>query len=490
MNQEPPTPGAFGRKVGSSVRWSIVDQVVQQLVRLIIVILLTRLTSPDAYGLIGMAFLFTGLATFIGDLGLGTAVVQRKELRREHMDAAWTASLLAGTGLLGLTALLAGPAAGFFDQPGLAPVLVVVGLNFPLRGPMGVVRDRLRRDLTFRAITMVNVSAVALAGVVAVPMALAGFGVWALVCYSVLESALIAAGMSLALVGTGHPHPRLRIDRAAFADIRSFGLAVMGTRLLTYVQMNADNLLVGKYLGSVALGYYGLAYRLMLYPIQRVGDVASNVALPVFAKLVDSPNRLTDAFRGSVAAICFVSLPFAVATVTTAPILVPMVLGPQWAAAVLCLQILALNAPRLAVVRLTGSLFQAVGRPQWELVISAVAVPAYVLGFALGLEHGILGVAVAYTLVGHVATVPHLWLLWRTPLRRPGVMLLGLWPLPLQSVALAVAVLAAGRFTVGAGQGWQAALMVLSGAVVWALMAMSTSRSLLSEMRTLLSLRG
>lgn len=492
MTDQPPAevPGAFGRRVGSSVRWSLVDQVVQQLIRLGIVVLLTRFTSPDAYGLIGMAFLFTGLATFIGDLGLGTAVVQRAQLRREHLDTAWTASLLAGTVLFALTVLLARPAADFFDQPGLAAVLMVVALNFPLRGPMGVVRDRLRRDLTFRSIALVNVISVTVSGVVAVIMAVSGYGVWALVSYSVLESALIAAGMSLALVREGHHHPRPRIHRGAFADIGSFGAAVMGAKLLTYIQMNADNLLVGKFLGSAALGYYGLAYRLMLYPIQRVGDVTSNVTLPVFSRLVDAPGRLTRAFGSSTAAICFVSFPFAAATVTSAPILVPAVLGEQWAPATLCLQVLTLNAPRLALVRLTGSLFQAIGRPHWEFAISMIAVPLYVVGFVIGLRYGIVGVAIGYTLVGHLVALPHLVLLWRTPLVRPGRILIGLWPLVVQSVALAATVLLVARLTAGEALGLRAVLVVGAGALVWGLVALTTSRQLLGEARSLLVARG
>lgn len=492
MTEEPPAeaPGSFGRRVGSSVRWSLIDQVVQQLIRLGIVVLLTRFTSPDAYGLIGMAFLFTGLATFIGDLGLGTAVVQRRDLRREHVDTAWTASLLAGTALFALTVALARPAADFFDQPGLALVLAIVALNFPLRGPMGVVRDRLRRDLTFRSIALVNIVAVSISGIVSVALAVGGLGVWALVCYSVLESALIALGMSWALVRSGHHHPRLRLRRDAFSDIGSFGAAVMGAKLLTYIQMNADNLLVGKFLGSAALGYYGLAYRLMLYPIQRVGDVASNVTLPVFSRLVSRPAQLTRAFRSSTAAICFVSFPFAAATVTSAPILVPTVLGQQWAPAVLCLQILTLNAPRLALVRLTGSLFQAIGRPQWELVVSVVAVPLYVLGFALGLRYGIVGVAIGYTVVGYAVALPHVLLLWRTPLERPGRVIAGLWPLVVQSLALAATVLLVTRLTAPLDQGLRALLIVVTGAAVWGVVALSTSRPMLREARTLLVSRA
>src|SRR5207244_4581775 len=121
----------------------------------------------------------------------------------------------------------------------------------------------------------------------AIAMAAAGHGVWALVAYSIGEAAvgLVMAAAYAYRLGLWRPH--ICFDRAAAREMVGFGASVSATRLFIYGRQNLDNLLIGRYLGATTLGLYNLAYRTMLYPVQRVSDVISGVAFPAFATIQD-----------------------------------------------------------------------------------------------------------------------------------------------------------------------------------------------------------
>lgn len=399
-------PPSLGDRVASSARWAFLDQAFQQVVRIGLTVALTRLASPRDFGLIGLAFLVTALSSFITDLGLGPALVQRREVTEAHIRTAVSTTALVGVLLAIVTIAAAHPVAAFFDEPRLAAVLVVLSANFPLRGLLGVPRDLLRRDLRFRDYAVQSAIGVAVGGTLGVTLGALGAGVWALVAYSVGESVAGCIACAVLAVRAGVLPLRPGFDRQAFRDLFSFGAAVSGVKLLYYAEINLDNLLVGKFLGARALGLYGLAYRIMLYPIQKVADVIGEIALPTFSLIQTQPARMGAAYVRAIRTICLVCFPVSIGVAATAPLLVPVVFGAKWVPAVTVVEILAVNGPRLALNRLCGSVYQAVGHPSWDLAMSLAGVAAYGIAFAIGIHYGILGMAIAYTIAGHLMLPP------------------------------------------------------------------------------------
>jgi PST family polysaccharide transporter len=264
---------------------------------------------------------------------------------------------------------------------------------------------------------------------------------------------------------------------------------VTGFKLLYYVQISIDNLIVGRVLGPEALGYYGLAYRLMLYPIQRVGDVLANVALPAFATLQDDRARLRIAFRRGMSTISLVCFPLSMMIMVSAPLLIPVALGQKWAPSIATVQILALNGPRIALNRLNGSVFQAVGRPAWDMWLALLALCAYVVAFTIGVRHGITGMAIAYTVAGYLTT-PAAQIMVGRALRTSSLGTLGgLTPLLIPTVAMVVAGEGTRRLVEGHGPTWIQLIAVVSACgVTYLALVLATARSLLSEFTA--ALRG
>lgn len=418
-----PVPGAGGRSglagsVASGVRLSVAHQVFEQVVRLGLTVVLARLIAPEDFGLMSMAFVVTYLAILLSDLGVGAALIQRADVSRKHIETAFTASSLFGLVLTVLVAAGAGPIGAFFGEPRLPPIVVVLSLTFLFKGVQGAPRDLLRRHMLFVPYTLTAAVALLVGAVVGVVVGALGYGVWALVAYSIVESALGMAFSLFAAVRAGVWHPSLGFDRRAARELAGFTGFMMGARVLTYGQATADNILVGRFLGAAALGFYGLAYRIMLYPIQKIADVVGHVALPAFSSVQHDAGTLRRAFLRGQQSIALVCMPLSIGVVLVAPEAVRVLFGNEWSPATESVQILALAGPFIAIVRLNTTVYQATGRPAWAFWMLVASTLLNVIGFAIGVRYGIEGVSVGFTVTAVAMFLPHFVLVSRT-LRLP-----------------------------------------------------------------------
>lgn len=395
-------PVQVGRaRVVVGLRWGMLDVLVQQVERFAITVVLTRLVPPSEFGVLGMALVFTQLAALVADAGFGPALVQRDDIDRDHVRTATTLSLVVGSLLTVVTMAFAPLVARFYDEPRLTAVLLALAPVYVLRSIGSVPKELLRRRQDFRWYALTNGAALALAGVVGIAAAASGAGVGALVASTLVESCLGPLLVATCAWRVTSWRPALGCSRAALRDIGRFGASVTGTRIAHYGATNVDNLIVGKVLGATALGLYNLAYRLMLFPILRVADVVANVTMPALARERNDPSALVASFRSALVAVSAVCTPVSVWTAAAAPALVPAVFGDRWLAAVPVVQVLALNGARLAIARLDGAAYEAIGRPHIDFFMVAATFVAYVAAFLIGVRWGIVGVAWGYTVAGY-----------------------------------------------------------------------------------------
>jgi len=430
--------------VASGVRWGTFDRTVQTVLRLATTVLLARLVAPEDFGLIAIALVVVNLAALVSGLGLGPALVQRTDLRAEHVGVAFTLSAGFGALLAALTASSAIPAAAFFDQPSLRRVLPVLAVIFLFKGVELTPNDMLVREMRFRSYYLTSTIAVTVASAVGVILAVAGWGIWALVSLSLVEAALAAMLAWVVAIRAGVWSPSVSMDRGALRDLLPYSSYVTVSLLVGYGQSNADNLLIGKILGTRPLGYYNLAYRAFLLPLQRFGEVISDSVFPALAAVKDDLPRLRAGFLRSTQYVALVFFPLTIGMAITAPQAVPVAFGRQWIPAVQTLQVLALTGPLVSMSRLKGPLFMAIGRPNWDFWLNVLGVALYVPAFLVGIQHGILGVAISYAVASAIEAPVVVLVIGRGIGTGPGAVLR-----PLAPVAAATAVMAAG--SAGAG---------------------------------------
>ena len=477
--------------VAEGVRWGALNQAIQQATRLGVQVVLTRLLAPESFGLVALAFVVVNFGSLLTGLGFSQALIQRRELRRDLIDAVFVGSGLLGAALAIAVAVAAPALSAMLGDPALTPVLRALSIVFLFQGIEGVPNTMLRRRLLFRSYVMSSTIAAVIGGAVGIGMGIAGAGVWALVGFALTESIVATSLAWVFAVRAGVWRPHLTVDVRPLRGVLAYSGAVTGNRLLFYGSRNVDNLIVGRVLGASALGVYGLAYRVMLFPIQRVTDVIGSVTLPTFAAMQDDRARTAAAYLRAVRYLAAVVVPVTVGVAVTAHHLVPVVFGPQWAGAVEPLRILALSGPAIALVRLTGNLWEATGRAGLTLAMGAVALAVLIPGFVLGVRYGVMGVAIAYTLTVYASMAPAALALKKTsgiPLLRQ---LRAVAPVLVAALALAGAAVAADALLpVGTGRLTSLGAMVLAGAIAYGATLHLFARGFLAEAVGLLRLRG
>jgi O-antigen/teichoic acid export membrane protein len=231
-----------------------------------------------------------------------------------------------------------------------------------------------------------------------------GYGVWSLVG-QVLVVNLVTGIAFIAFAGF---RPRARMSMDAIRLAARFGAGLTGFNVLNYFSRNADYFLIGRFLGPEALGFYTLAYRLMLFPAQNITSVASRVLFPALSMRLEDLADLRARYMHATWLIATTAFPIAAGLGATAPTLVPVVFGPRWESAVPILGILSIVAMIQSVGSPVGSIYMATGRTglllRWGLLSSAVVVT----GFAVGLSWGAPGVAISYLVTSCLLIYPSL----------------------------------------------------------------------------------
>ncbi|HVH69046.1 MAG TPA: oligosaccharide flippase family protein [Gemmatimonadales bacterium] len=387
--------------------WIGGGKVVYAGLRILVLALLARLLSPANFGVIGAALVVVGFSAIFSQLGLAPAIIQRPLLERRHLEAAFSASVLLGV-LLGITLWLAAPlAARFFHIPAVAPVLRVLAWIFPLDGLSAIAESQVQRELRFRWLATMEVSTFLVGyGLIGVGLAFLGAGVWALVAGQMAQTTLY----TLILIVTRPPVLRLVPDRAAFVELMYYGGGFTASKVANYFALQADNLVVGRWLGAAALGFYGRAYELMAGAPALLGEAVDRVLFPAMASIQQEAQRMAEAYHRGVALMALITLPASAILFVLAPELIRALLGPQWTPVVLPFQILALGMFLRTSYRISDVTARATGavyRRAWRQLVYALCVlTAAWFGKAWGIAGvaaGVLGaLAVNFLLMAHL----------------------------------------------------------------------------------------
>ena len=476
------------RRTLHGIGWSGAQQALQQLLRFVITILLIRLLTPEDFGQIGMIMVFAGIAQLFSELGLGAAVVQRKELRPEHLDSVFWANIVAGAALTGLFAALAGPIADFYGLPQLRVLALVISLNFFIGSFRVVQYSLLLRSMDFRRLALVETAAVLLSGGLAVGLALAGYGIWSLV------GQLLALSFSTAVLLwlTGDWRPSFSFRFRALRELFAFSLNLLGFSLFDYTVTSSSHLLIGKFIGAPALGIYSRADQLMLLPVTQVANVISRVMFPALSAIQDQVERIKQIYLRAIRTISLLTFPLMLGLLVTARPFVLVVLGEQWREVIPLLQVFCLAGVTRSVGTTVGWIYTSRGRTdimmRWGLIAGAVRLIAVIVG----LRWGIFGVAVAWVASGYL-------ILWYPSWAIAGRLINLSFSEMVRNLAgnffcalgMAVTVFLIGRAVPDAWPLWQLlAVQVSAGAVIYILLVTLFRLRSVQELRQLWSERG
>lgn len=357
-------------------------------------VVLARLLTPQDYGMIAMITAVTGFITLFKDLGLSMATVQKARITHEQVSMLFWINVALSAVVMGVVMALAPVIAWFYGEPRLLPLTLVMALGFVFGGLCVQHSALLRREMRFGALALIDILRQVISVVAGIIAALAGAGVWSLV-YMPLAGSLV----NVVAVWIVSPwRPSLPVKHAGVRGMLTFGANLTGFNTLNYLARNADNVIVGKFLGSVQLGLYSKAYGLLMLPLQQITWPVSAVAIPALSRLQNDPEQYRRYYYRAVSAIAFATMPLVALLAALSDEIIRVVLGEQWIGAAIIFKVLAFAAFFQGVVSTSGWMYVSLGQTGRMLKWGLISVPVTVLSFFIGIFWGALGVAISYTI--------------------------------------------------------------------------------------------
>lgn len=386
----------------SGAVWTSASRLLNQTATTIAFLILARLLTPEAFGLVAMAGIFVGVAAAIIDFGFGTWVVQRQPLRPQDKDTAFWATLAASFFMAALFVSLAPVMASLAKAPDLTPVLRGLAVVFPLSGLSVVQAALLTRDFRYRSLAIRSLIGTIVGLGAATAAALAGWGVWSLVLQTVVSATVSTAALWL----VSPWRPSLRFSRDSFRNAIAFGVGVLGVSLLIPIWDQLDTFLVGAILGTTEAGQYAVGRRTVTAFVGVASGTIAAVSLPVMARLKPELSRLRSTYVRltsiCVAAAALVLVPVA----ATGPELVQALFGPTWAIAGRVCQLLAIAQIVGTIGWVDRSVLFALGRTRVEFLLVVLAVATVLVAVPVGASFaGVVGAAVAMV-IRQVLVIP------------------------------------------------------------------------------------
>lgn len=467
------------KKTVSAIKWSSLSQFGTQGIAFIVVAILARLLSPSDYGLIGMATVVIGFMNLFKDLGTCSAIIQKPNPSDVLLTSVFWVNVGFGSFCMFFTAILSPLISLFFHEPRLTIVMQVLSVTFFISSLSIVQYSLLQKKLSFNTIAKVDLSASLVSGTVGISMAISGFGVWSLVFQSISSTLVTTSLLWISL----RWRPQFIFSWLEVKAISSYSLNLIGHTGFNYFVRNADYVLIGRYLGTQELGYYTLAYRLMLYPMRNVSYVIGRVLFPAFSKIQDDNALFRKMFLKISPGIALITFPMFLGIWVVADLLILTVIGKKWFPVVILLRILAPVGLIHTFGSSIASVYQAKGRTdlffRWGVLTGVIMVVSYVIG----LRWGIVGVAWAFLSAALILAYP----LFAIPFRLIGLnfnkFLYAIFrPFACSAIMLTSLVLIKAQLPVHLQSVWGFSIIVSLGIIIYGMATWMLNKEYLLEM--------
>ena len=317
--------------------WVVGSQVGLQVTRALAAIAVARLLTPAEYGLAALALVFASLVLVFSDLALGAALIQRKKLSELDKSTAFWVTVGCSMIFAGLGVALSGPLASLYGDADAQPLIAILSATFVISALGAPQQSLMLRDMDFRRVEVLPMFGAIAGGAAGVALAANGAGAWAIILQYIVTTAVTTV-----LVWVRSPwRPSFSFSLDSLRALWGFSVYMLGHRMLYYLQTNGDRFLIGRFLGTSALGAYAIAFNTILQPASKLGGPLQRVMSPAFCRIQDQPERIAASWARVARVLAALCVPALTGLVVVAPDFVPVVLGSQWDAAIPVIQILA-----------------------------------------------------------------------------------------------------------------------------------------------------
>jgi len=385
-----------------SVKWASFSKFIRLSLQYVTLLVLAYFLAPKDFGLMSTAMIYIGFFNLIKDLGFASAIIRiEKESNTLYSSIFWI-NLFVGIFLSILIFLLSDVIAKYYKINDLRFIIRVLSFSFFFSSLTGLPNSILEKNMRFNILAGIEVIATFLASGTAIILAILEYGVWSLVLQNIVFVSITFCATWLAADFL----PSFSYDKNEIKKVLGFGIHLSGFNILNYLVRNADYFLIGKFLGMQSLGYYSLAYRIMLFPIQNITSVINRVLYPILAKVKDDNTRTQKIYLSVSKSVAFFTFPIMLTFFVVNNNFVTIFLSEKWQPIIPVLYVLVPIGMLQSVYTLAGVLFLIKDKTQLWFYWGIFSAIITLLGFYIGLKWNILGVAIGYLISNLILMFP------------------------------------------------------------------------------------
>ena len=386
-------------KTVKGIGWSALDNAARYGMQFVIGIVLARLLSPDDYGLLGLVGIFTMVCTALVNGGFTTALIRKKNATDNDYNTVFICNLGMSLMLYVVVFLCAPLIVNFFERQELIALVRVSSLGLII-GALGLVqRTRLTKRIDFKTQTKITLVSTVVSGIVGIGMAIAGFGVWALVAQQLTTQAL----STILLYIYNRWLPRFRFSTESFHELFGFGWKMMVSALIDSIWKELYQVIVGKFYSPATLGQYTRARHYAKLFSSNLTTVVERVTYPVLSSIQDDKERMVSAYRRIIRTSMFIT---AVALFSLGAVSEPLIycmIGPKWHDAATYLPLICITFSLYPLHAINLNMLQVQGRSDLFLGLEVVKKVIVLAPLFVGAFVGIMPMLWVNMLIGIIA---------------------------------------------------------------------------------------
>lgn len=344
-------------KTISGIIWALLQRVGGRGISLIATIILARILTPKAFGLIGMLAIFIQLSQTIIQAGFREALIQKKEPDEEDYSSVFYINLVVGIIFYSILYFSAPLIADFYHQPILINLTRVLALIFVINAFSYVQEAKLAKEMRFKTLMIIHLPSTVISGIVAIIMAMTGFGVWSIVG----QQLVMRLAFTIQIWFYAKWIPLRKFSTKKVKGLFSFGGKLLISRIIQTVFKNIYLIVIGKWFPVSTLGYYQNAKKLVDLPTQTLSQALRDVTFSSFSIIQDDNKKLKEGYRKVVQQMVFWLCPMLIFAAALARPLFSFVLTDKWLPAVPFFQLLCvvgvfypLNSYNLNILNVKG----------------------------------------------------------------------------------------------------------------------------------------
>jgi O-antigen/teichoic acid export membrane protein len=382
------------QKTISGMIWNGIERCGSSLFLFLSNLILARLLSPDDFGCIGMLLVFISISDAIVDGGFGSALIQKKNPTQADYSTIFYWNIVLSVFLYAILYLLSPSIANFYEIPQLSNVLKVQGVILIINALILIQQNILKKQVAFKKITKINLSAIIAGTGVGILCAYSGYGVWSLVIKS-----LTTGGLQCLIYWVNNNwRPQWTFSWASFTSLFKFGSFIFLAVIINTLYINLLSLIIGKTFSAATLGYFTQARKLEDVPRSSISSVVTNVSFPIFSQIQDDVVRLTIAIRKCLKSMAFINFPLMLLLIVLAEPLITLLFTSKWYQSIPYFQALCVYGMFASNIELNRGLINALGKSKISFYVMVLQRSLGLILIVIGLYWGMKGMLSGYIL--------------------------------------------------------------------------------------------